>query len=98
MPSSVKSLVSSIKGNSPGKTEKKNSLIPLIVPAVYLFGFVIIIIIITKIKQVKMVSWNVSLKYFFLKLFASISFFVVLIPKYMLKYHWIEKEKKIYDW
>lgn len=59
-PSSVISFVKNINGNNPGRTEKKNNLIPEIVPEVYFWGFEIIINIMAKINKVKMQSKNVE--------------------------------------
>lgn len=60
VPSSVNNLVSNIKGNNPGKTEKVKSFKPSMVPDVYLLGLDIIIIIIDNINNESKISKKVS--------------------------------------
>ena len=84
-PSSVNNFVRNINGKRPGKTEKKKSFKPDIVPDVYLFGFAVIKSIIIKISRVKIESCKFSL---LKKDFNKQVFLVVLITKYMLELNW----------
>ena len=75
-PISVMSFVRSMKGKSPGKTEKTKSFKPEIVPVVYLVGFEMIKKIIAKMSRVKSVSADDLLK----KNLVLLNFFVLLHP------------------
>ena len=83
-PISVMSFVRSMKGKSPGKTEKTKSFKPEIVPVVYLVGFEMIKKIIAKMSRVKSVSAEDLLKKN-LKIFEHLIFLFVVIISYMLK-------------
>lgn len=74
-PISVRSLVSSIKGKSPGMTAVINKLMPLIVPFEYFDGFERIKSIIEKIKIEKNNSPKIELFFKdFLKCFVFVGF------------------------
>ena len=85
VPSSVRSFVKNIKGRSPGKTEPKKSLSPLIVALENNAGFEIIKSITKKTmaEKVRFKKFPFKLK---IKNFGFLREIVFVIIKYMLKW------------